>query len=1748
MASSLIADLMVRFRADVATANRQIRSVNTALESAQRATGSATKQHAAHAAALNRSGQAAAQAARGQKQLLPVLGQTGRDSQIAARNIGLLGARALETSKHVGTTTGRLSGLRSSLGGVRSSMASAVGGAGAFRSRMGEVLNVLTPTSAMAYQAGASLGGGAVAGGGLAFGLYQAGKAAVRFESDFAGVAKTFPGTEAQLQGVRRELRDMATEIPTTTTELTGIGEAAGQLGIKASAVTDFTETIAMLNETSNLVGEEGATALARFANITQMPQDQFDELASTIVELGNKMASTEAEIAEFGLRIAGAGAQAGFSEGEILAVGAALSSVGIEAEAGGTAISRTMIEIAMAADAGGSEIAGFARVAGVSAKQFTEQWQRDPAAALVAFVEGLGRVEEQGGSTFATLEQLGITEQRQRDALLRAAGAGDLLRTALQLQNVEWREADALTNEFGKRLATTDSQIQIAKNSIGDLAVTIGQKLLPATRAGSNWVADFFKTLSDFIEGRDTGKGWLDWIPSGDELGSKGRALWKDFLPGLPLIDKFTRDASRGMEEVADASREVEHSGAAAAARVAEAGAAAAKTAPQMEGLGEELVELSDAQKQVNEAIASFTEPLAVYQNLLTAKGDAERQAAEETAASTKSSKDSWEDYAGKVDLSLSEIADALQKQLRAQAEWETNLVKVASRTSTDVAMFLAQMGEEGVDLTAKMAEGTDAEVRRMERLILKDMRNGSEDQVTELEKRMATMQGIVKKGGKAVVDGMGNELKLGTRKVAQITAEYAEALAKGLNPVILSIGGKPIVFGSASDARFAGRYARRNAGGPIPGSGPDRDSVWVHATPDEHMWTRSEVKAAGGHEAMYAMRKAALRGELQALNVGGVVGAGRSRLNPTFLRNFTIWSNWLQKQGTVPGGLNITSGWRSRAQQAALYAAKPGLAAPPGKSNHEDGLAIDHNPWSWAWNNTAGRFGMHHPMSYEGWHVEPTNLRDLSAMLKMPNLPGVPDFPYNGIARSAHQTARHTRKAAQAYLEANVLSALSPVGVDMGTSGSIQQMAQEMLRDRGWASQWGALRTLVQKESSWNPTAQNPSSTAYGLFQFLDSTWSGVGARKTSDPAAQIRAGLAYIANRYGSPGSAVAFHNAHGWYDRGGILRPGTSVATNATGKNEVVAAHGMIRAEVSAALEDLVVRSRRESKLQSRLDRLADKLEDFEKSLARREARGERRGLGRELGNLREETRNERARLAKELKKADTPADRKRIRGERRQLERDYRGERQDIQLQQRDMREQKRIDLWQRQIDKLDEAIAAEQEYISKLQDHIDTARSSFDDQVGTLNGMLDEYDRAQQQIADARKRYDEQAVEAERRFNDRRAELAAEYESRVSDLLAGRREELRRWIALDQMPGGGTLEDTAAAIEDLLAQLTGAGLSESSVDLMRQRGGAGGLIDSVTAQTAQARQWREGLASLRSRGVSEEVFAGFDLNSSPEMLDTVRKLVNATDEELRSLNEAVAARNAEIDVRVAEEQRLRLGALGESLVEARRAYDEGMRAAQEQFHADMAAAQQALSEELDAAREQLAAIGQDTGRDWSQAIADGIATRLPAILEQVAKVRAALAQLQSAEKTLDKAKGGPGKASTVGPAFTSDVPRPPASQRYVNGKRTPAYEKYLRSVGLHSGGIALARPGGVFANLGERGRDEAVIPLPTGWQQAVGDLVTGKVGNKTYNINIDARGAQRGVGAEIKQAVREALDETDRDMYRDLVASGIGGR
>lgn len=305
-------------------------------------------------------------------------------------------------------------------------------------------------------------------------------KTAIDFESAFAGVRKTVDASESELAQLSAGFRDMAKTVPASTTEILAVGEAAGQLGIAKDDILAFTRTMVDLGETTNLTADEAATATAQIQNIFGAAGVDVDRFGATLVALGNAGASTEKDIISMGLRIAGAGAQVGMSQAEVLSYASALSSVGIEAEAGGSAISRTFLTINDAVMGGGDALDEFARIAGMSAADFKVAFQQNAAGATNAFIGGLARIKGEGENVSQVLGNLELGELRVRDALLRASGASGMLSDQLALGSKAWEDNNALTEEARKRYETTEAKLGVLWNKVKDVGITLGDTFIP--------------------------------------------------------------------------------------------------------------------------------------------------------------------------------------------------------------------------------------------------------------------------------------------------------------------------------------------------------------------------------------------------------------------------------------------------------------------------------------------------------------------------------------------------------------------------------------------------------------------------------------------------------------------------------------------------------------------------------------------------------------------------------------------------------------------------------------------------------------------------------------------------------------------------------------------------------------------------------------------------------------------------------------------------------------------------------------------------------------------------------------------------------------------------------------------------------------------------------------------------------------------------------------------------------------------
>lgn len=334
----------------------------------------------------------------------------------------------------------------------------------------------------------------------LAAGGVASAKFAIDFENNFANVKKTVDGTPEQIEKIRQEIIDMTTvginghsAIPQTTAELTELAAAGGQLGITTDNIVDFTEVMAQMGSATNLVGEEGAATLARFQNVMGVGQNEIRNIGSAIVDLGNHSATTESEIAEMALRMGKYGSSVRMSAADVLGYSAALSSLGIEAQMGGSAIGRTWLSIETAVASGGEGLTKFAKYSGKSAEEFKEQWNTDSSGAFNGLLKGLQSAE----NLTLALDDLGINNTQDIQAMMALVNGYDLVTESVNRSNTAYKENTALQEEFDRKAETTASQLSVTKNNIVEAARSIGETMLPSIKDASTTVADFAKGLS---------------------------------------------------------------------------------------------------------------------------------------------------------------------------------------------------------------------------------------------------------------------------------------------------------------------------------------------------------------------------------------------------------------------------------------------------------------------------------------------------------------------------------------------------------------------------------------------------------------------------------------------------------------------------------------------------------------------------------------------------------------------------------------------------------------------------------------------------------------------------------------------------------------------------------------------------------------------------------------------------------------------------------------------------------------------------------------------------------------------------------------------------------------------------------------------------------------------------------------------------------------------------------------------------
>ncbi len=343
-------------------------------------------------------------------------------------------------------------------------------------------------------------------------GISAAVDAAETIDSAYRDMRKTVNGTEDDFEALRDAAVEFSQTHITSADTILEIEAMGGQLGIAVDQLEEFAVVASNLDIATNLDADEISQAMGQLNNVLNWGEGDMERFGDALVRLGNNMPAQEDAIVDITKRIGAAAHMYGMTTPEILSWATAVASTGQNCEAAGTAISNSLAFIEGAVAAGGDDLQALADVAGMTADEFANLWNTNASDAFLAFIEGLRRIDSEGGSVTNTLAGLGITAVRQRQALEGLTSTTDVLNDSLAMSEDAWNGVDDQWGAAGDaaREAAQKSEgfsgaLGILRNNMAALGDQVGQALLPFIEIATDAVATLVDALEDMPDSAKT-------------------------------------------------------------------------------------------------------------------------------------------------------------------------------------------------------------------------------------------------------------------------------------------------------------------------------------------------------------------------------------------------------------------------------------------------------------------------------------------------------------------------------------------------------------------------------------------------------------------------------------------------------------------------------------------------------------------------------------------------------------------------------------------------------------------------------------------------------------------------------------------------------------------------------------------------------------------------------------------------------------------------------------------------------------------------------------------------------------------------------------------------------------------------------------------------------------------------------------------------------------------------------------------
>ena len=327
-------------------------------------------------------------------------------------------------------------------------------------------------------------------------------KVAMDFESSMADVRKVVDfDTPQQFKQMGDDLLQMTHRIPMAGRELAQIAASGGQLGIARKDIAGFTETVAKMSVAFDMAADQAGDSMAKLANVYKIPIAQIGRLGDAINHLSNSSPAKASDLVNTLGRVGGVAKQFGLTELQTASLANAFISLGRRPEVAATAINGMLTKLATA-DRQGKKFQTALKAIGTSAQELKANIAKNGEQALVDFLKQLNKLPK--ADQMGTLVDLFGLEYADDVAVL--AGSVETYEKSIRALKETGRDgkplfAGSMDKEFAARSATTANNVQLLKNQLMHLAISIGSVMLPAVNslvAGLKPWVDYFIRLSE--------------------------------------------------------------------------------------------------------------------------------------------------------------------------------------------------------------------------------------------------------------------------------------------------------------------------------------------------------------------------------------------------------------------------------------------------------------------------------------------------------------------------------------------------------------------------------------------------------------------------------------------------------------------------------------------------------------------------------------------------------------------------------------------------------------------------------------------------------------------------------------------------------------------------------------------------------------------------------------------------------------------------------------------------------------------------------------------------------------------------------------------------------------------------------------------------------------------------------------------------------------------------------------------------